>query len=154
MIQIKYLQLYEDFPWETVTSSLWSVGELTSAITCACLPTLRPFLATYFPRLASAIGGSRAHPTGAMSAGAAVDGTGRIRTVDPETGVYYVGRGQHSRARSGAKKGAAVTVEYSDGTGSEVELSPQQTKVNPFEAHVIHKSESLDGVSIFNRDIR
>ncbi|VBB86074.1 Putative protein of unknown function [Podospora comata] len=154
MIRIRYLQLYEDFPWENVTSSLWSVGELTSAITCACLPTLRPFLVTYFPRLASAIGGSRAHPTGAMSAGVAVDGTGRIQTVDPETGVYYVGRGQHSRARSGAKKGAAVTVECSDGTGSEVELSPQQTKVNPFEAHVIHKSESLDGVSIVSRDIR
>lgn len=149
MIRIRYLQLYEDFPWENVTSSLWSVGELTSAITCACLPTLRPFLVTYFPRLASAIGGSRAHPTGAMSAGVAVDGTGRIQTVDPETGVYYVGRGQHSRARSGAKKGAAVTVECSDGTGSEVELSPQQTKVNPFEAHVIHKSESLHCCTIY-----
>ncbi|KAK4171790.1 hypothetical protein QBC36DRAFT_390887 [Triangularia setosa] len=147
IIRIKYLQLYEDFPWENVTSSLWSVGELTSAITCACLPTLRPFLVTYFPRLAAVIGGSRVTPTGAMSAGVAVDGAGRIRTVDPETG-------HHSCTRSGGKKGAAATVEYADGAGSEVELSPQYFKANPFEVHVIHKSESLDGVSVVSRDTR
>lgn len=38
IVRIRYLRLFEDFPWENVASSLWSVGELTSALTCACLP--------------------------------------------------------------------------------------------------------------------
>lgn len=29
----------------------WSIGQLASALTCACLPTLRPFLAKFFPSL-------------------------------------------------------------------------------------------------------
>ncbi|KAK1828638.1 hypothetical protein QBC39DRAFT_223658, partial [Podospora conica] len=56
VVRIKYLKLFDDFPWENVASSLWSVGELTSAITCACLVTLRPFVARYFPGLKSVIG--------------------------------------------------------------------------------------------------
>ncbi|KAK3936507.1 hypothetical protein QBC46DRAFT_232453, partial [Diplogelasinospora grovesii] len=56
MIRIRFLKLFEDFPWENVEPSCWSMGELTSAITCACLPTLRPFVSRYFPGLGSLIG--------------------------------------------------------------------------------------------------
>ncbi|KAK3368697.1 putative integral membrane protein [Podospora didyma] len=58
MIRIRYLHLYEDFPWENVVSSCWSIGELTSAITCLCLPTLRPLLSHYFPALGTQAGRS------------------------------------------------------------------------------------------------
>lgn len=55
-VRIKYLKLSEDATWANVDSAGWSVGELSSGMTCACLPTLRPLLARYFPRL----GGSTA----------------------------------------------------------------------------------------------
>ncbi|KAK4202124.1 hypothetical protein QBC40DRAFT_322342 [Triangularia verruculosa] len=138
----------------TCVCTMTSPGRTSRHITCACLPTLRPFLAAYFPRLASAIGGRRVNSSGAMSAGVAVDGTGRMRTVDPEAGVLYDGSGHHSRTRSGGNKGTAVAVDYANGVGSEVELSPQRLKVNPFEVHAIHKSGSLDGVSVVSRDTR
>ncbi|KAJ4174296.1 hypothetical protein NW754_004711 [Fusarium falciforme] len=52
-IRIEYLQDFEDFTWKHVESNLWSMAELTSALICACLPTLRPFVVRYFPGLAS-----------------------------------------------------------------------------------------------------
>ncbi|KAK0725554.1 hypothetical protein B0H67DRAFT_659165 [Lasiosphaeris hirsuta] len=63
MIRIRYLKLFEDFPWENVDSSLWSIGELCSALTCACLPTLRPFLARHFPSLGTIVGASSSGST-------------------------------------------------------------------------------------------
>lgn len=50
--------MFEDFTWENVPPSCWSIIELTSAITCSCLPTLRPFLTRYFPKLGSVVGRS------------------------------------------------------------------------------------------------
>jgi len=50
--------MFEDFPWENAAASMWSVGELTSAITCCCLPTLRPLIGQYFPNLGTALGRS------------------------------------------------------------------------------------------------
>ncbi|KAM6514584.1 hypothetical protein FSOLCH5_008822 [Fusarium solani] len=52
-IRIEYLEEFEDFTWKHVESNLWSMAELTSALICACLPTLRPFVVRYFPGLAS-----------------------------------------------------------------------------------------------------
>ncbi|RMJ13941.1 hypothetical protein CDV36_006426 [Fusarium kuroshium] len=52
-IRIEYLKDFEDFTWKHVESNLWSMAELTSALICACLPTLRPFAVRYFPALAS-----------------------------------------------------------------------------------------------------
>ncbi|KAM5357349.1 hypothetical protein ACJZ2D_016360 [Fusarium nematophilum] len=52
-IRIEYLRDFEDFTWKHVESNLWSMAELTSALICACLPTLRPFVIRYFPALAS-----------------------------------------------------------------------------------------------------
>ncbi|KAM7194843.1 hypothetical protein V8F33_007041 [Rhypophila sp. PSN 637] len=58
IIRIRYLKLFDDFTWENSPSSMWSIAELTSAITCCCLPTLRPTMTRYFPNLGSRIGRS------------------------------------------------------------------------------------------------
>lgn len=53
IIRIKYLNIGDseggDVTWQHVESSGWSLGELASALTCSSLPTLRPFVAKYFP---------------------------------------------------------------------------------------------------------
>ncbi|KAM7200850.1 putative integral membrane protein [Naviculisporaceae sp. PSN 640] len=74
VIRIRYLRMFEDFTWENAPAGCWSIGELTSAITCCCLPTLRPLLTRYFPSLGSRIGRSSKgyaqtfeHGTGATS---------------------------------------------------------------------------------------
>ncbi|PKS12632.1 hypothetical protein jhhlp_000840 [Lomentospora prolificans] len=54
VIRIKFLKQAEDITWENVESSGWSLGELTSALTCACLPTLRPLVSRFIPSLATA----------------------------------------------------------------------------------------------------
>lgn len=61
IIRIKFLEIGGDVTWQHVESSGWSIGELACAITCATLPTLRPFIAKYFPGLgfhSSALGES------------------------------------------------------------------------------------------------
>ncbi|KAK4231149.1 hypothetical protein QBC38DRAFT_495898 [Podospora fimiseda] len=58
VIRIQFLKLSEDTTWDNVASSCWSVGELCSGITCACLPTLRPLVARVFPSLQSSTGRS------------------------------------------------------------------------------------------------
>ena len=40
-----------DSTWDSVESTGWFIGELASALTCACLPILRPFFAKFFPSL-------------------------------------------------------------------------------------------------------
>ncbi|KAI9151643.1 Satratoxin biosynthesis SC10 cluster protein [Paramyrothecium foliicola] len=53
VIRIQYLKVYEDLTWENVAPACWSVAELTTAIICASLSTLRPFMARHFPGLIS-----------------------------------------------------------------------------------------------------
>lgn len=60
VLRIKYLKLFEDATWENVESSSWSIAELSSGITCACLPTLRPFVSRHFPALGTLAGRSKA----------------------------------------------------------------------------------------------
>ncbi|KAF3001683.1 hypothetical protein E8E14_007899 [Neopestalotiopsis sp. 37M] len=55
IIRIKYLQLFTDLTYENTDSSCWSITELCSGITCACLPTLRPLVAKWLPALASTL---------------------------------------------------------------------------------------------------
>ncbi|KAK0639941.1 hypothetical protein B0T16DRAFT_288071, partial [Cercophora newfieldiana] len=55
IVRIRYLKLFEDFPWENSASSMWSIGELTCAIICCCLPTLRPLVGRYFPSLGATV---------------------------------------------------------------------------------------------------
>lgn len=49
VVRIEYLHQAKDFTWENVASSSWSIGEVSSGIVCACLPTLRPFILKYKP---------------------------------------------------------------------------------------------------------
>ncbi|KAF6843690.1 integral membrane, partial [Colletotrichum musicola] len=43
-LRIKFLNNRPDTTWENLDQALWSLGELTSAITCASLATLRPLV--------------------------------------------------------------------------------------------------------------
>ncbi|KAF4966332.1 hypothetical protein FSARC_5960 [Fusarium sarcochroum] len=61
-IRIAFLNDSTDFTWVQVKSTLWSMVEITSAIICACLPTLRPFVRHYFPGLDSTLN----HSSGGM----------------------------------------------------------------------------------------
>ncbi|KAK3995913.1 hypothetical protein QBC44DRAFT_365884 [Cladorrhinum sp. PSN332] len=133
VVRIRYLHLYEDFPWENVPSSLWSVGELTSAITCSCLPTMRPLVRKYLPALASRLGISVGQSGAAATEPKARSGR---RPTDPESGI----RGNTAwRMQKGS---------MNDVTGSEVELAhSNEHKMNPFEVHVVAHRMSADGVS-------
>ncbi|KJR90040.1 uncharacterized protein SPSK_06295 [Sporothrix schenckii 1099-18] len=56
-----------DTTWDNTGAALWSYLELTVAIIAACLPTLRPFVSRFFPRLISSGGSNDQHsapPTG------------------------------------------------------------------------------------------
>ena len=57
VIRIRYLKLFEDFPWENAAASMWSIAELTTAIICCCLPTLRPLVGRYFPNVLGSVSG-------------------------------------------------------------------------------------------------
>ena len=51
VVRIKYLDLFHDVTWQNASAACWSIGELASGVTCACLPTLRPLVSGYFPQL-------------------------------------------------------------------------------------------------------
>ncbi|EFQ35466.1 uncharacterized protein GLRG_10610 [Colletotrichum graminicola M1.001] len=55
IIRVQFLDIETDFTWTNVKASLWSLGEISSAITCASLPTLRPLLTKLFPELMSRV---------------------------------------------------------------------------------------------------
>ncbi|KAK4118579.1 hypothetical protein N657DRAFT_369698 [Parathielavia appendiculata] len=137
IIRIRYLKLFEDFPWENVDSSLWSVGELTSAITCACLPTMRPLMSRYFPGLLSSVGRTnRGYANASASAAAGMSGR---RTAGAPTALesgFVGGRATRSGSKGAADDGSASM------TGSEVELAQTASgglRSNPFEVHVVHE---------------
>ncbi|KAI2469907.1 hypothetical protein F4781DRAFT_442290 [Annulohypoxylon bovei var. microspora] len=49
VIRVKFLKLGGDFSYENVEGSSWSIAELCSGVTCACLPTLRPLVSKWVP---------------------------------------------------------------------------------------------------------
>ncbi|GKT44088.1 satratoxin biosynthesis SC1 cluster protein 4 [Colletotrichum spaethianum] len=55
IVRVQFLNISADFTWTNVEASLWSLGEISSAVTCACLPTLRPLLTKMFPGLMSRV---------------------------------------------------------------------------------------------------
>ncbi|KAM5386938.1 hypothetical protein ACJZ2D_000231 [Fusarium nematophilum] len=57
-IRTTHLSSSPDITWDNVTAALWSLAELTSALVCVCLATLRPLLTSYFPALATKYGRS------------------------------------------------------------------------------------------------
>ena len=93
VIRIKFLNIGGDVTWQHVESSGWSIGELASALTCSSLPTLRPFVAKYFPSLGltasgtgdepsyipNTIGGSGGHPDS--------KGTSKLRTAKKSANI-------------------------------------------------------------------
>ncbi|KAJ4393158.1 hypothetical protein N0V93_002365 [Gnomoniopsis smithogilvyi] len=50
LIRLAYLKQGPDFTFDNVPTSCWSIGELGCAITCACLPTLRPLMTKLKPQ--------------------------------------------------------------------------------------------------------
>ncbi|KAL2194340.1 hypothetical protein P885DRAFT_43209 [Corynascus similis CBS 632.67] len=134
IVRIRYLRLFEDFPWENVASSLWSVGELTSALTCACLPTLRPLVVRFFPvAFASQPSGpgrsisrqyAPAHHSGARTGPLSLEsGLGR--------GAGHGGNGRPKASHDGDGSSSL--------TGSEVELAQTTSKSNAFEVRVMRQ---------------
>ncbi|KAK8132506.1 hypothetical protein PG999_000679, partial [Apiospora kogelbergensis] len=49
IIRIKFLGMYLDTTFDNVDAALWSLCEINAGLTCACLPTLGPLAARYFP---------------------------------------------------------------------------------------------------------
>ncbi|KAK0624600.1 hypothetical protein B0T17DRAFT_245961 [Bombardia bombarda] len=88
IIRVQYLHLSDDVTWDNVASSCWSVGEICSGITCACLPTLRPLLSKCVPSMRSPSGnGSSGRGYHQKSSGR--DGTSersRAKTTDSMSG--------------------------------------------------------------------
>lgn len=125
VLRIKYLKLFEDFTWENVESSAWSVGELCSGITCACLPTLRPFLKAHFPSLGTRLTGGGYQEYGndvevtAAAAGGATGATARHKRIGsgrssqpsvtaPNSGGDGGARGPNARGRSHIESGEST----------------------------------------------
>ncbi|GAB1319871.1 Rhodopsin domain-containing protein [Madurella fahalii] len=129
IIRIRYLKLFEDFPWENVDSSLWSIGELTSALTCACLPTLRPLVVRFFPSLGSQASQSS---TGQSNSSwhAKRQGVGKGYAMDLES----AGCRTHS---SRIPEDGSLSVH-----GSEIEL---EKHADPFGMHIVRKLNGESG---------
>ncbi|KAI0482946.1 hypothetical protein GGR56DRAFT_686095 [Xylariaceae sp. FL0804] len=53
VIRIKFLKQGGDLTYENVEGSSWSITELCSGVTCACLPTLRPLASRWVPALST-----------------------------------------------------------------------------------------------------
>ncbi|KAI1067930.1 hypothetical protein LB506_013014 [Fusarium annulatum] len=45
ILRVQWLDPLADITWWNVTAALWSMAEIVSGITCACLPTFKPLLA-------------------------------------------------------------------------------------------------------------
>lgn len=128
-MRIRYLKLFEDFTWENVASSLWSIGELTSALTCACLPTLRPLMSRYFPAFGSQVGRS--------TKGYAKSGSG-LSGVRNAAGPSALESGLGASAGRSRTHGSRSMDGDDSITGSEVELAHTKSG-NPFEVHVVRE---------------
>lgn len=53
VIRIRYLHTSDDATWDNVGLSTWSVTQISAAIICVCLPTLRPVVSKLAPTLLS-----------------------------------------------------------------------------------------------------
>jgi hypothetical protein len=128
--------MFEDFTWENADASIWSVVELTSAITCACLPTLRPLLVHIFPRLRSQLQwGSRSH-----SSNTAKPSRGYTQTIG--TNLSALESQLDSPDARAKRKGSDSAASLHD---SDVELARQPSSGrngfnhNPFGVQVTHE---------------
>jgi hypothetical protein len=108
VVRIKFLAIKEDVTWDHVESSGWSVGELASALTCACLPTLRPLLAKFFPALGSTYG-TPSGPSGGSSNYPSTIGGGEGRRNPRGPAMFKV----HGSGGGGSQTREATNVEES-----------------------------------------
>ncbi|KAM0426331.1 hypothetical protein ACHAPT_008372 [Fusarium lateritium] len=53
ILRMQWLKPQPDMTWWNVTAASWSLAELTSAITCACLPTFKPLIVRIKPLFGS-----------------------------------------------------------------------------------------------------
>ncbi|CAI0653346.1 unnamed protein product [Colletotrichum noveboracense] len=60
-VRIQHLHQAADFTWENVQTAGWSIGEVSSGLICACLPTLRPLVVKFMPSLLNFVSGSSRH---------------------------------------------------------------------------------------------
>ncbi|KAB5566657.1 hypothetical protein GE09DRAFT_743293 [Coniochaeta sp. 2T2.1] len=100
VLRLKYLTLSWDFTWQNVETSAWSMAELCSGITCACLPTLRPFLKAHFPVLGTRLTGDDGEELGE------VERVGRREVVHKRVGSGD--SGDLSVVEGGSSSGAGV----------------------------------------------
>ncbi|KAL2256213.1 hypothetical protein VTK26DRAFT_2018 [Humicola hyalothermophila] len=91
VIRIQYLKLSDDVTWDNVASSCWSISELCSGITCACLPTLRPLLSRFIPGMGSQHSNSRSKYY-RRSSGRNLSNGSRVKSADEDgssRGIMY-----------------------------------------------------------------
>ncbi|KAB5583271.1 putative integral membrane protein [Coniochaeta sp. 2T2.1] len=110
VLRLKYLTLSWDFTWQNVETSAWSMAELCSGITCACLPTLRPFLKAHFPTLGTRLTGDDGEELGE------VEGGGGGEVVHKRVGSGD--SGDMSVVEGGNSSGAAVRGDVERGESS------------------------------------
>lgn len=111
----------EAIPFGNIEPSLWTLGELVSALSCLSLSVLYPFVARYFPAFAAKLG----HPARGY---ADADADGGPAGRGPSMFDSGLGRAD-GRRRTGSKADGSAPVEASvSGNGSEVELT--QTGAN------------------------
>ncbi|OTB03760.1 hypothetical protein M426DRAFT_172805 [Hypoxylon sp. CI-4A] len=93
VIRVQFLQQGGDFSYENVVGSSWSVAELCSGVTCACLPTLRPLVSMWVPSLSNRLHkparGCRRRS--AFSGGDAARGSRHIRGNSDMSGMLDMG---------------------------------------------------------------
>ncbi|KAF4978535.1 hypothetical protein FZEAL_5107 [Fusarium zealandicum] len=91
IMRMQWLTPQKDVTWWNVTAASWSLSEITSAITCACLPTLKPLVARYEAK---------------VNANAKRDNTFRLQSVvvDADTESSMTVDGSQDRSSSETKK--------------------------------------------------
>ncbi|KIH93380.1 hypothetical protein SPBR_04202 [Sporothrix brasiliensis 5110] len=108
VVRIKYLQQAVDLSWQNVAASCWSVGELSSAVTCLCLPTLKPLVQQVLPHL---VGGS--------SSGKSSGHSGHSGHAGPGSGSAGAVHGHSSRGYRKHSEGGGSSITASQTTDSQ-----------------------------------
>ncbi len=117
VIRIQYLKLSNDVTWDNVASACWSIGELGSGITCACLPTLRPFFSGWLPGMRSQGGPSDNKYYKHSASGRDVSNASRLKSTDENgssRGIIYP-EDLELQSDDGSDKGIRVAVDRHGG---------------------------------------
>ncbi|KAI0017629.1 hypothetical protein F4780DRAFT_772205 [Xylariomycetidae sp. FL0641] len=107
VIRIKYLKQGGDSTYENVDASAWSITELCSGVTCACLPTLRPLVSRWVPSLSSRLhrSDSRGYHRRRSSAGSNATNDASAAAAAAEPGSFSFSFSRHRRGSSNASHG-------------------------------------------------